>query len=856
MAMMALMALSCSREAVNSSTEQRLAFEPYTFRAGWDDGALLRTEIQSDGTTVMWSGEERIHLFFVQNSSYPTAYRLVYDDIFVSAQSGVRETAFFDGMLPIGIYNPYPHLDKMRTYDWIWAVYPCDGLESYESNSVYIRNHNQQQGFAGSFANQSFPAVAKVDVPYGQTGLENELVLQNVCGGARFRVSQEGITSVTFRSAKGEPLAGKARIVMDASGHPAIKSFTDGIDQVTVVAPEGGFIPGENYYAVFFPQTLPEGLSVTFNKGTRSATKTVNKAITINRSRFGILDNLDSGLPFDGESPGPNPDPNGIIAFEDANAKAACVAAFDKNNDGELSYGEAASVTSIEGVFSGQDAMVAFDEFRFFSGVREIPEKGFSQCYRLKRISLPDGLTTIGPSAFNQCLMLETIQLGTGLKRIEKNAFYGADQLKNIHLPNLSVWMNLDFEYNFNESYGQPFYGSKEGHLYLDGKELTEIDIPEGVTKVRMFCFYNCKNLTKVSFPHGLTATDWNAFLNCVNLKTACYPSMEDLFAIEYERVDRGRHPFGDSGEGRRLLIGGEEVTRLVFPEGTKTIPDYAFFNCDRITDVTIPKSVERIGRLAGPFVGCTQLKRLNVPGLKEWCAVQICGYILSGDDCHLFAGGQEITSSLVIPEGVTGIGAYCFSNLRGIEEVRLPEGFKSVGSSAFYRCDNLTRVHIPDISFWVSTAYSLASAFFGSSHEGHLFIDGQEVKQVQIPEGLTSTIVEKAFIYCKGLESITVPGGVTSIRPNAFSDCTHLKNVVIGKDVASMAENVFVNDSKLESITLLPLMPPSINSVTFAGTSCPIYVDGEFLSVYKEKWTAQLHGWDPVIGRLTALPQ
>ena len=299
-AMMTLSALSCSKDAVNYCTGQQLALEPFTFCAGWNDGPISRTEIQSDGTTVMWSGEERIHLFFVQNTWYPTHYPLVHDDIFVSAQSGVRKTALFDGTLPVGRYYPYPLLEKVHTYDWIWAVYPSDGFESYKLDGVSIRNPYQQQAVAGTFANHAFPAVARL--PVYKVLPEGDLVFHNVCGGARFSVSQEGITSVTFRSAKGEPLAGYARITMDASGLPEINP--SGGDYVTVMAPEGGFVPGQNYYAVFFPQTLTEGLSVTFNKGTLSATKTINKTITINRSRFGILDNLDSGLTYsDNETP-------------------------------------------------------------------------------------------------------------------------------------------------------------------------------------------------------------------------------------------------------------------------------------------------------------------------------------------------------------------------------------------------------------------------------------------------------------------------------------------------------------------------------------------------------------------------
>ena len=813
LALIALLAFSCAKETGDVSSEQKL--KPITIKAGWAEDNVTRTEIQSDGTTVMWSGEEHIHVFYISHYSYNAGYKreVLYDGEFIANVPNPSVTASFEGMIPYT--TVYYNNSGDPTYNIMWAVYPYEGFESivFESSTsenVTLRNYSIQQAKAGSFSPHSFPAVAK-RIAQGLDAQEN-LVFHNVCGGARFCVSQEGITSVTFRSVNGEPLAGKARVGLDDSGIPVIREIIDGEDGVTVLAPDGGFVPGQDYYAVFFPQTLSEGLSVDFHKGLSVATKTFAKSITINRSRFGILENPDSGLTF---SEGSTQDPDGIILFEDANAKAVCIAAFDKNKDGDLSYGEAASVTSIEGVFAGQDAIVTFDEFRYFTGVREIPERGFANCYRLRQITFPDELTTIGPYAFSQCLKLETLKIGKGLKRFEKDAFYKADLLKYVHIPDLSVWMNLELSPDIdkiNPSYSVPFYGSGEGHLFMEGKELTDIDIPMGITQVRSCCFYNCIDISKVSFPHGLTTVYWKAFENCKNLKKLCSPSIEDWLSIDYDQR-QDRHPFYSSGNGRSLVIGGEEVIHLVLPEGTETVPTYAFFECDRITDLTVPKSLKSIDWSA--FERCSLLKNLHVPSLTDWCSVTLLGssVFMGNSDGHLFVNGQEITTSLIIPEDVTEINLLSFSYLRSLEEVHLPKAFKHVNERAFYGCNNLTRVHIPDIDYWLSASDQPAKAFFEASNEGHLFVDDDEIREVTVPEGVT-TIQPYAFAYCKGIYTLVVPKTVTMIGDYAFYE------------------------TRFRSINMLPLAPPSIQSNTFKNDApCPIYVDGDFLSFYKSSW-------------------
>lgn len=117
-----------------------------------------------------------------------------------------------------------------------------------------------------------------------------------------------------------------------------------------------------------------------------------------------------------------------IIVFEDLNAKSLCCKYWDTNYDGELSYSEAAAVTSISGVFSnakgaGNTNIIAFTELKYFTGLTEIPSSAFWKCTALWKVALPETIVSIGDYAFRDCANLSYINIPTAVKSIGAMAF-------------------------------------------------------------------------------------------------------------------------------------------------------------------------------------------------------------------------------------------------------------------------------------------------------------------------------------------------------------------------------------------------------------------------------------------------
>ena len=133
--------------------------------------------------------------------------------------------------------------------------------------------------------------------------------------------------------------------------------------------------------------------------------------------------------------------------------------------------------------------------------------------------------------------------------------------------------------------------------------------------------------------------------------------------------------------------------------------------------------------------------------------------------------------TSVTIPNSVTSIGSYAFFGCNGLTSVTIPNSVTSIGEGAFYYCSGLTSVHISDIAAWCKISF-----YDGYSnpliYTQHLFLNGSEVKDLVIPNSVTS-IGGRVFYGCSGLTSVTIPNSVTSIGNSAFYGCSGLTSVI-----------------------------------------------------------------------------
>lgn len=263
--------------------------------------------------------------------------------------------------------------------------------------------------------------------------------------------------------------------------------------------------------------------------------------------------------------------------------------------------------------------------------------------------------------------------------------------------------------------------------------DLASVVIPEGVVSIEMAAFSKCSGLTSVVVPEGVTRIEMAAFSGCTALSSVMIPSsVTDIGDFAFSDTAYYNTPSNwENGVlymGPALIKAEESLSgEYSIKEGTTCIATDAFDKCAGLTSVVIPDGVKGIGGLA--FGNCTGL------------------------------------TSLEIPKSVTVINDFAFFGCSGLTSMVIPEGVSSVGDWMFYDCSGLKAVIIPDsvtsIGEW---------AFLGC----------RCLESAIIPKNVTS-IGEEAFYGCTGLTYVTIPSGVSYISEDAFKDCTGLSVVYFG---------------------------------------------------------------------------
>lgn len=206
-------------------------------------------------------------------------------------------------------------------------------------------------------------------------------------------------------------------------------------------------------------------------------------SIKITQDENNVYFELADGTVITISKTGQSADPN-VIQFEDALVKAICITNWDTDGDGELSYEEAAAVTTIGTEFNGK-GIFAFDELQYFTGMTSIPSSAFSDCSELLSIKLPDNIISINDNAFVRCQSLREIHIPANIESIGYRAFRSCKKLATVIFEKSSQLKTIGGGYHSDIDYGAFSYCTA----------LTSIEIPASVETIEasafLYCIYN-----------------------------------------------------------------------------------------------------------------------------------------------------------------------------------------------------------------------------------------------------------------------------------------------------------------------------------------------------------------------------
>ena len=508
-----------------------------------------------------------------------------------------------------------------------------------------------------------------------------------------------------------------------------------------------------------------------------------------------------------------------------------------------------------------QDILITYkgecpDVYTVEDGTRIIGDGAFYGQQGLKSIIIPTGVIAIGESAFENCKALTSVEIPDSVLTIDMFAFYDCFSLTAVELPpHLDKIMNMAFAYS----------------------GLVSIDIPDGVTEIRVGAFEGCGALTSVNIPDSVQIIEESAFFMCSELEEITIPdsvTVIERYAFAWSGklatvnmskniVDFQDRVFEDTAwwdaqpDGlvyiEDILVGykGEEPTDLVIDDGTRVIGGWAFIDCENLKTVDIPDSVQYICGEA--FRGCTGIREVVIPD-----SVLVIRY-QAFDDC-------EKLSSVTLGSGLVEIGWGAFFSCPSLTDVwyngteaqyeeRLKDGivlddeyewalfnatwhFKDAysgqcGDTLYWSFDRdsgtLTITGSGDMwdySFQ-SPAPWMAVNDLGDPMIGYVllpdelthigkcaFADLVCLSGITIPEKVTG-IGENAFCWCEGLRgNITIPDSVTTIGVDAFNGCKNLQSVTLSNNLTYIPQGLFSECSSLTEITI----PDSVTSIGYAA--------------------------------------
>ncbi|WP_298535237.1 leucine-rich repeat protein [uncultured Treponema sp.] len=254
--------------------------------------------------------------------------------------------------------------------------------------------------------------------------------------------------------------------------------------------------------------------------------------------------------------------------------------------------------------------------------------------------------------AFYNCSSLTNITIGSGVTSIGSSAFYNCKNLTDVNYTGtVAQWCKI----SFSGSEATPCTYS--GKLCVNGEEITDLVIPDEVTTIKAYAFYNCKGIKSVTIGSGVTSIGNYAFAWCSGL------------------------------------------TGITIPDSVTEIGNTAFYGCSGLTNITIGNGVTSIGWSA--FERCSGLKSVTI------------GSGVTSIGSSAFSGCSELTS-LTIPDNITSIGYKACYECTSLASVIIGGGVKTIGGYAFSNCSALTSVVFSDTSTWYysdNSAYTDGSA-------------------------------------------------------------------------------------------------------------------------------------------------
>ena len=375
-----------------------------------------------------------------------------------------------------------------------------------------------------------------------------------------------------------------------------------------------------------------------------------------------------------------------------------------------------------------------------------------------ERVTIPDTVEVVGESAFENNQKVQFVVIPKSVKRLDAYVFWGCNNLEEVVL---GKGLTAVDEYSFAGCTG-----------------LKQITIPENIQSIDAQAFAGCVNLTDIYIPATVTGIAEDAFLNCDNVTIhADEGSVAAQFAQKLAE-QKNRDPLVTAAPVQTpTAVSRPDTQATTEPVSTATPAPAATPVPGNVLGSTII-----VGNHALVMVhpgeekvqqGYTEPEAGQETGEEQ----DITAETENGKIPEWMYYRNQSVSAVTIPEGTTEIGRFAFSR-SSLRTVTIPEGVTVIDYAAFYHCDNLDNVILPDTVNTVG-----AKAF---THTGWL----DDFEENSMDDFLISGDILVA--YKGNLPEVVIPDGVRVIAEEAFRNHTELKKVHLPASVTNIGNDAF----------------------------------------------------------------
>lgn len=414
-----------------------------------------------------------------------------------------------------------------------------------------------------------------------------------------------------------------------------------------------------------------------------------------------------------------------------------------------------------------------------------------------KNVSVPADVQVIGREAFEGNDFIEMVIIPNNVKRIDPYAFWGCDNLTKIVLGN-GLYEIGDFA--FAGCYG-----------------LEQITLPSNISAIGIQAFADCYNMTDISIPAETLNIHETAFDCCYKLKihatpgTVAYIYAQDFYERMEERAEYEDIPGYDNSQTLPAstpapTVKPEDIGEVVGSSYIVGNSAYVFVDTDSVKVYEgYPGSEPQELPLADLMTGSEE------SGIPKYAIVD--GRIVADQAYYRSTALRNMT----LPAGITEIGQFSFAR-SSVTAVTMPDNLVKIGYGAFYHCDYLESVVLPDTvqivepkafayTGWVDSFLNGTDGTTGDFLiSGGVLVAYRGVNDVVvIPEGVR-VIAGEAFRNNNEITDVIFPDSLMLIGEGAFEGCTNLARVQFGEYVSVIKDRAFFGTAWTKDKITLPM--------------------------------------------------